>query len=68
MTEHAIVGRTEWQAARDDLLAREKEHTRAGDELARRRRELPWVAVGKEYTFDADDGAKTLAELFGGRS
>jgi predicted dithiol-disulfide oxidoreductase (DUF899 family) len=68
MTEHAIAGRAEWQAARDDLLAREKEHTRAGDELARQRRELPWVAVDKEYTFDADDGAKTLAELFGGRS
>jgi predicted dithiol-disulfide oxidoreductase (DUF899 family) len=68
MTEHTIVSRAEWQAARDDLLAREKEHTRAGDELARQRRELPWVAVSKEYRFDADDGTKTLAELFGGRS
>jgi predicted dithiol-disulfide oxidoreductase (DUF899 family) len=39
-----------------------------GDELARRRRELPWVAVEKQYRFDADDGTQTLAELFDGRS
>ena len=68
MTEHAIVSRAEWQGARADLLAREKEHTRAGDELARQRQALPWVTVDKEYRFDADDGTKTLAELFGGRS
>ena len=68
MTDHKVVSRQEWQAARDELLQREKEHTRMADELARQRRELPWVAIEKEYRFDADDGARTLAELFDGRS
>jgi hypothetical protein len=57
-----------WAAAREELLAREKEHTKLGDELARQRRELPWVQVEKEYRFDTDDGTRTLAELFDGRS
>ena len=68
MTDHPIAGRAEWQAARDERLALEKEHTRMGDELARRRRELPWVRVEKEYRFDTDAGTRTLAELFDGRS
>ncbi len=68
MTEHKIASREEWQAAREHLLQREKEHTRMGDELARQRRELPWVRVEKEYRFDTDDGTRTLAELFDGRS
>jgi predicted dithiol-disulfide oxidoreductase (DUF899 family) len=68
MTEHKVVNRAEWQAARQELLEREKQHTRLGDELARQRRELPWVRVEKEYRFDSDDGTKTLAELFDGRS
>jgi predicted dithiol-disulfide oxidoreductase (DUF899 family) len=68
MTDHKVVGRAEWQAAREELLQREKEHTRMADELARQRRELPWVAIEKEYLFDADDGTRTLAELFDGRS
>jgi predicted dithiol-disulfide oxidoreductase (DUF899 family) len=68
MTGHKVVGREEWQAAREGLLRREKEYTRMGDELARQRRELPWVAIEKEYRFDADDGTPTLAELFDGRS
>jgi predicted dithiol-disulfide oxidoreductase (DUF899 family) len=68
MTDHKVVGRAEWQAAREELLQREKEHTRMGDELARQRRELPWVAIDKEYQFDTDDGTRTLAELFDGRS
>src|SRR5918992_2481517 len=68
MTEHRIASREEWQAAREELLRREKEHTRIGDELARQRRELPWVRVEKEYRFDSDDGTRTLAELFDGRS
>jgi predicted dithiol-disulfide oxidoreductase (DUF899 family) len=68
MMDHQVVGRAEWQAARDKLLQREKEHTRKGDELAERRRELPWVAIEKEYKFDAADGTRTLAELFDGRS
>jgi predicted dithiol-disulfide oxidoreductase (DUF899 family) len=68
MTDHKVASREEWRAARDELLAREKEHTRLGDELARQRRELPWVRVEKEYAFDTDDGPRTLAELFDGRS
>ena len=68
MTDHQVVSREEWAAAREDLLVREKEHTRMGDELARQRRDLPWVRVEKEYRFDADDGARTLADLFDGRS
>ena len=68
MTDHKMVSREEWQQARDELLHQEKEHTRRGDELARRRRELPWVAIDKEYRFDTKDGTRTLAELFDGRS
>jgi predicted dithiol-disulfide oxidoreductase (DUF899 family) len=68
MTDHKVVSPKEWQSVRDELLQREKEHTRAGDELARERRELPWVTVEKEYRFDTDDGTRTLAELFDGRS
>jgi predicted dithiol-disulfide oxidoreductase (DUF899 family) len=68
MTSHKIGTRQQWAAAREDLLAREKEHTRLGDELARQRRELPWVRVEKDYRFDTDDGTRTLAELFDGRS
>ncbi len=67
MPDHEIVSREEWTAAREELLAREKEHTRLGDELARRRRELPRVLVEKEYEFDTDKGTRTLAELFDGR-
>jgi predicted dithiol-disulfide oxidoreductase (DUF899 family) len=66
--DHDIGTREQWLAARADLLAREKEHTRLGDELARQRRELPWVPVDEEYVFDTADGEQTLAELFAGRS
>ena len=68
MTDHKVIGREEWQAARDELLEREKDHTRMGDELARQRRELPWVVIEKEYLFDTDEGTRTLAGLFDGRS
>jgi predicted dithiol-disulfide oxidoreductase (DUF899 family) len=68
MTEHRIGTQEEWRAARLDLLEREKELSRQGDELARRRRELPWVRVEKEYSFETDDGPRTLAQLFDGRS
>lgn len=68
MTEHKIVDRQGWQQARDELLAMEKDQTRMSDELARLRRELPWVAVDKDYVFDTDEGPRTLAELFDGRS
>jgi predicted dithiol-disulfide oxidoreductase (DUF899 family) len=68
MTNPKVGTREEWQAAHEELLQREKEHTRMGDELAERRRQLPWVRVEKEYRFDTDDGTRTLAELFDGRS
>ena len=63
-----IGTREEWQAAREALLAEEKEHTRRGDELARKRHELPWVPVEENYRFETEDGEKTLTELFDGRS
>ncbi len=68
MTDHKIGTREEWLAAREQLLVREKEHTRLGDELAQQRRDLPWVRVKKEYRVDTDEGKRTLAELFDGRS
>src|SRR6266567_4754065 len=68
MTSHRIGTREEWLAASAELLEREKELTRMGDELARQRRELPWVPVEKEYPLQTEDGARTLAELFDGRS
>ena len=68
MPEHRVGTREEWLAARLALLEREKELTRASDELARQRQELPWVPVEKEYRFETEDGTRTLAELFDGRS
>jgi predicted dithiol-disulfide oxidoreductase (DUF899 family) len=68
MTSRRVGTREEWLAASAQLLAREKELTRMGDELARQRRELPWVPVEKEYTLQTAGGARTLAELFDGRS
>jgi predicted dithiol-disulfide oxidoreductase (DUF899 family) len=68
MTEHQIGTQEEWQAQRDELLAEEKELTRRGDELAKKRRELPWVAVERDYRFETDGGTKTLAECFDGHS
>ena len=68
MTGHKVGTREEWQAVREELLRREKEHTRMADELARQRRELPWVPVEEEYRFEIDEGTRTLAELFDGRS
>jgi predicted dithiol-disulfide oxidoreductase (DUF899 family) len=68
MTNHKVGTREEWLAARVELLKEEKELTRRNDELAKKRGELPWVAVKKEYSFETDEGTKTLAELFDGRS
>jgi predicted dithiol-disulfide oxidoreductase (DUF899 family) len=68
MTTHTTGTREQWRAARVELLEAEKEHTRRGDELARRRRELPWVPIEKDYRFETDDGPASLADLFGGRS
>lgn len=65
---HITGTREEHETARAELLAREKELTRLGDDLARQRRELPWVPVDQDYAFDTHDGRKTLAELFDGQS
>ena len=67
-SEHRIATQEEWRAEREQLLREEKELTRRSDELACTRRELPWVAVEGGYRFDTEDGSKTLAELFDGRS
>jgi predicted dithiol-disulfide oxidoreductase (DUF899 family) len=68
LTNHKVGSREEWQAARDELLKEEKELTRRNDELAEKRRELPWVPVEEEYSFETETGTKSLAELFDGRS
>jgi predicted dithiol-disulfide oxidoreductase (DUF899 family) len=68
MTKHMTGTRKEWLAAQLQLLKAEKELTRQGDELARRRQELPWVRVDKEYRFETDEGSASLADLFRGRS
>ena len=67
-TDQTIGSREEYELARAELLQREKEHTRLGDELAEQRRRLPWVPIEKEYRFDTDEGTRTLSELFDGRS
>jgi predicted dithiol-disulfide oxidoreductase (DUF899 family) len=64
----SVVGHDEWLEARKQLLAKEKEFTRARDELTRQRQELPWEPVDKEYVFDGPNGEETLAELFDGCS
>jgi predicted dithiol-disulfide oxidoreductase (DUF899 family) len=68
MTKHKTGTREEWKAERLELLTAEKEHSRRGDELARRRQELPWVRIDKTYRFDTDDGSASLLDLFRGRS
>ena len=68
MTEHNVGTRDEWRQARLELLEAEKELTKRSDELARRRRALPWVPVGKDYRFASGDGEVSLRDLFGGRS
>jgi predicted dithiol-disulfide oxidoreductase (DUF899 family) len=68
MSEHTIGTREEWQAARDELAKLEAEQAKLNEEVERKRLELPWVPVEKEYVFDTEEGKKTLAELFDGRS
>jgi predicted dithiol-disulfide oxidoreductase (DUF899 family) len=68
MTDHKIGTPEEWLAARVELLDAEKELTRRSDELAQRRRDLPWVRIDKEYLFETDEGSASLADLFRGRS
>src|SRR5688572_29176933 len=62
-----IVSPEEWEASRQKLLAKEKEHTRAGDALAAERRRMPWMAVEKDYRFEGPDGPASLADVFEGR-
>lgn len=68
MTDHRVVSQSEWIEARKELLAREKEFTRARDALSEERRALPWVKVETDYRFDAAEGKTSLEELFQGRS
>jgi len=68
MREHTIGTREKWQAARDELAKLEGEYAKLGQTVSERRRQLPWVPVEKEYRFDTEDGQRTLAELFDGRS
>jgi predicted dithiol-disulfide oxidoreductase (DUF899 family) len=62
-----VVSQEEWESAREALLAKEKEHTRAGDALAAERRRLPRVRIDKEYLLDGPNGKATLLDLFEGR-
>jgi predicted dithiol-disulfide oxidoreductase (DUF899 family) len=68
MPDHKTGTREEWQAARDELAKLEAEQAERNEEIRKKRRELPWVPVENEYEFDTEDGKKTLAELFDGRS
>ena len=68
MTNHPTGTRAEWLAARVELLAAEKALTRQSDEVARRRRDLPWVRIDEDYRFETDEGPASLADLFQGRS
>src|SRR5437763_16990460 len=68
MAEHEIGTREEGQAARDELARLEGKQAERNEEIKRKRLALPWVPVEKEYEFDTEDGKKTLAELFDGRS
>ena len=68
MMKHKTGTRKQWLAARLKLLEAEKELTRRSDDLARRRQELPWIRIDKEYRFETDKGGASLADLFRGRS
>src|SRR5881394_2534241 len=68
MSEHSVGTREEWQAARGELAKLEAEQAERNEEVKRKRLELPWVPVEKDYEFDTEEGKKTLPELFDGRS
>ena len=68
MPEHTIATRDDWQTARDELAKLEAEQGKLNEEVKKKRLELPWVPVEKEYEFDTQEGKKSLAELFDGRS
>ena len=67
-TTHRTGTGEEWPTERLELLEAEKELTRRSDDLAKRRQELPWVRIDKEYRFETDEGSASLADLFQGRS
>jgi predicted dithiol-disulfide oxidoreductase (DUF899 family) len=67
MNTPPVVSPEKWQAARDEMLVKEKEHTRARDALAAQRRRMPWMAVEKDYAFEGPDGQASLLDLFDGR-
>src|SRR5256886_8177204 len=68
MPEHKIGTREEWKVARNELAKLEADQAKQNEEVTKARRDLPWVKVEKEYEFDTQDGKKSLAELFDGRS
>jgi predicted dithiol-disulfide oxidoreductase (DUF899 family) len=68
LTDHKIGTREEWQAARDELAKLEAEQAERNQEIRKQREALPWVPVEKEYVFETQDGKKSLADLFEGRS
>jgi predicted dithiol-disulfide oxidoreductase (DUF899 family) len=68
MATHKTGTHKQWLTERLDLLKAEKDLTRRSDELARRRQELPWVPIDKQYRFETDEGSAALADLFRGRS
>jgi predicted dithiol-disulfide oxidoreductase (DUF899 family) len=67
MTIPMTASREQWLAARRELLDAEKDLTRQSDVVARKRRELPWVPIEKDYRFETEAGAASLVDLFGGR-
>jgi predicted dithiol-disulfide oxidoreductase (DUF899 family) len=67
MNTPPVVSKQEWEAAREQLLVKEKELTRARDAMAAERRRMPWMEVEKEYAFEGPDGRVTLRDLFDGR-
>jgi predicted dithiol-disulfide oxidoreductase (DUF899 family) len=67
LAQHPVVSQEEWEAARQQLLVKEKELTRARDALAAERRRMPWLAVEKQYAFDGPKGKASLLDLFEGR-
>ncbi len=68
MTTHPTADRSQWLAARLELLEAEKDLTRRSDEVARQRQQLPWIPIKRDYRFETEAGAASLADLFGGRS
>lgn len=68
LSDHQVVSQDEWIRASSEFLAKEKEFTKLRDDISRQRRELPWVRVEKDYSFEDSDGRVTLSELFGDKS